>query len=905
MTSTDAPAPSEAIASLTRDDIASALSTYWAPGLALVLTGIAYLATQLVPVQGRASVWAPYLALGVVFPLATMVVIALPGGGKQRPTVRLLLAAVLPLAASILAGPLGAVIALGLACLQASAYIAWASPRRHITRVRALVICMTGYIAWAVMLQMFVWSPMNVTMPPTWPVLGIGALSLLACCWWVFGSRMPGEVVIRTPAKLLDAAAIVALVLLAFRTDGLFITDRLGTDGTFYHWGVMVGPAEAVRQGGWLLWDTPSPYGFLTTLTLAVFPAATAWQSLYLLNAIASAALAIWLYTILRTNRPPLPGAAFALLASAAVVFLVSTYPPMLTPEHYYPMSGAFRYGWCFVFVAVLLQERAAPPHSHRQKLVLFLGTVGWLLSMLWSAESAVYGSIIWLPAFILIVLRDHRSRAGPRNWKVVIAWLLAPPLMLVAALSLIVMVYQRALGHPPDAMLYIESIVTFAGSRASEVSGLFPDTSLPTTVVAPVFGFLLLAAVAARLARVRAAWRDLPVVLALALGTWALISYPVGQSFLFAAYRLMPFIMLAFAIVIVQIVPLYQGQPDDLWIDVLRGGCVALLTTLLVSVYANFDQLGYYIHAVRTEGIHVTDVTVGLPHVDPSLQDLMQQAGITPADAIFYGGGQWGETMPVWVPQSGPPVIVSKQWLAGPLSTMAFREDDRKQTFLQRAADRQLQGGWLIERQQKDDLIYAVGPWFFAQIHSAFVPAAIATNNEWQLVRYETVTEWRARFGDRLPSGGAPDLPTDFVITGASSPGTILPAVWGYFGSEWTSASGKQAWRCTPGQGTLNVFVSSAQQAELSLRLDASEADLDITVNDASVDAASIRGARVAISLMLDPGWNVVTLSHPGAAAERQPEPLENAGCTAGPDGAPLQIRDVTLRLKSGATPQ
>lgn len=86
----------------------------------------------------------------------------------------------------------------------------------------------------------------------------------------------------------------------------------------------------------------PSPYGFLSTLLLAVVPTATAWQSLYLANAAATAILGICLYFALRAVQPRPLGSVIALAASAAVVFLVSTYPPTLSPEHYVPMSGAY-----------------------------------------------------------------------------------------------------------------------------------------------------------------------------------------------------------------------------------------------------------------------------------------------------------------------------------------------------------------------------------------------------------------------------------------------------------------------------------------------------------------------------------------------------------------------------------
>jgi len=96
------------------------------------------------------------------------------------------------------------------------------------------------------------------------------AVALLLVCMY-FGARPPSERAdrprLRSPT---NAAAIVLIGMVSLRTDGLF--GALGKDGTFLHQSVYVGPAELVRQGGWLYWDVPSQYGFLSILTLVLLP---------------------------------------------------------------------------------------------------------------------------------------------------------------------------------------------------------------------------------------------------------------------------------------------------------------------------------------------------------------------------------------------------------------------------------------------------------------------------------------------------------------------------------------------------------------------------------------------------------------------------------------------------------
>src|SRR5215218_196359 len=128
--------------------------------------------------------------------------------------------------------------------------------------------------------------------------------------------------------------------------------------GSFFHYSWFVGPAEAVRQGGWLLWDVPFHYGFLNTLSLLALPVSNAWQSLYLVNAIGSALQAAFLFAVLRSVRPTVVGTLVAGAVSIALVFLLSNWPEDLVPLHHRPSVGPLRYSWCYVLVGVLLLER-------------------------------------------------------------------------------------------------------------------------------------------------------------------------------------------------------------------------------------------------------------------------------------------------------------------------------------------------------------------------------------------------------------------------------------------------------------------------------------------------------------------------------------------------------------------
>ena len=56
--------------------------------------------------------------------------------------------------------------------------------------------------------------------------------------------------------------------------------------GAMAHWQLYVGPVEMLGQGGYLLWDIPSQYGFLSILSSYLIPLTSAWHKVYILNII-------------------------------------------------------------------------------------------------------------------------------------------------------------------------------------------------------------------------------------------------------------------------------------------------------------------------------------------------------------------------------------------------------------------------------------------------------------------------------------------------------------------------------------------------------------------------------------------------------------------------------------------
>ena len=54
--------------------------------------------------------------------------------------------------------------------------------------------------------------------------------------------------------------------------------------GPMFHWQPIIGPNQMLQQGGFLLWDTPTNYGYLSHLVIDLIPLDNKWLSFYYLN---------------------------------------------------------------------------------------------------------------------------------------------------------------------------------------------------------------------------------------------------------------------------------------------------------------------------------------------------------------------------------------------------------------------------------------------------------------------------------------------------------------------------------------------------------------------------------------------------------------------------------------------
>jgi uncharacterized membrane protein (UPF0136 family) len=726
------------------------LEPLWASGLALlcILLGNLLWGRGL-HLEGESFEWAIYLTLGTIFP-ALLLFLTLrkrffPAQSSPAQTSVLALGLLL-LAASvvfILRQHQYTAFALSIVhLLLITLSLKGARPR--IKPVSMLIGFLVVVIAWTVSARLLWWSSFGAWFFDTDSRAEV-VYRFLVCLLslfliyvnldeknrWVASGRFRFQ-------RVATAAAVLIIAVASVRSDQLFNAM------SYSHWGVVVGPAEMVRQGGWLFWDVPSQYGFLNILLVAILPVKSVWQSTYIINSLLLFLSALFLFFLLRSVRPGLINFCFALLVTLSAVFLIAGWPPALLGPQVFPSLGPFRFIPCYALLLVLLWDfkRSAEGLNWRIPLV---GCFVWLVGTLWSSESAVYCAAIWLPSYALIIYRNvggarKEKKPGKSLARTILFWAMLPPVILGAAVGLIAIYYSIGLGHAPDWHGFYEYSFAFTGGFLS----IPMDMSGPVWVIFLVFAAL--STVAAYFMRDGLRHRAMSLIAGTWGALWAVSSYFVSRSHPNNATVLSPMLCMAIGVILYL---LAAHKLTDWWARLVKMSLVPVLTMLLTVTFGNTSFLRLYLASPKIG--YERDINSHLPQLDPSLLELLKTAEVKPGDALVYSAIRFkavepaadglkhdgGVMPPAWPLDDGEHFASYKTWLP----TMPFVLFDplppaRKQIYMARFSARRRAGGWLI--QNKREAPYTASTWFYNQLIKTHAPARMFENNDWQLIWFE-----------------------------------------------------------------------------------------------------------------------------------------------------------------------
>lgn len=710
------------------EGVIGAVEPLWIASLAaLFVVGGYKLIPRAIQLVGRAGQtetveWAVYMSLLVGFPIAVLliaqVVPKLFGPGVQTflKAAAIGFAVVVAVAAAF-HGRLG-ITTLGLVAATGSLLLGLgrSSLPAPGDRARLVTSVIVGTIAWISSGTLVYWTNgSDWFLGSAWRfVLLVLATFLAARGLPRFRDQPDEHTASRGIERWLSLVIAALLVVFCFRTNPMI---------EFYHWGFWTGPIEQLRQGGWLLYDTPSQYGFLSILTPTAFPG-SAWQSFWFFQCLNYAIVALAMFVVFRRMR----GGVVNVLLAGAVVFTTLFFRPrtadLILASQMTPSGGPVRFVWCFALLAYLLHahdEARSPTRQRGMWQYPLPGHVIWLLAVAWSFEAAIYCTAIWFSALAVHLLQQAGAdlRSGLRRTVVARRIILGvvTPLAMASALYAVVWLVYRLRGLTPDLTSYFEYGLLY--SRGFGALPIAPGGSVWYLLIV----FFVVSTVAGLL--VVADWRDFRLQVAAGAwgGVWSLSSYFVSRSHPVNLLSITPVLLFTLAVLAIVI----AGMPRRPWHAYVRS---ALIPMFAVPVALSLGHPGI-VDNLRVRQLTPARIVQQIPLMDATLEELMHDSGVQPTDPIVrIADGRL--LLPAWRGQNGEHVMSARSWLPKPYEIIGTLGPERRQVYIDRDARQQL-SGWMIQHQS--DTVR----WFdkhLAQLMRTHEPVQKLERGPWRLWR-------------------------------------------------------------------------------------------------------------------------------------------------------------------------
>jgi hypothetical protein len=554
-------------------------------------------------------------------------------------------------------------------------------------------MCAGGMVYWTRATSWFIGSPWRVVAILVATVIAITGLPRLGDAREV---KPPPGVAFR----IVTAFLILILIAFSFRTNPMV---------EFYHWGFWTGPIEQLRQGGWLLDDTPSQYGFLSILIPAALPG-SAWISFWYYQAAIYAIVSVLMFIIFRRLR----GGVGNLLLAFFVVFTTLFFRPrtaaLLLPAQMTPSGGPVRFLWCFVMLGwLLLVFRDSKGRDEPGAGFPIVGHIIWICAIAWSFETAVYASAIWFSAFAVYLVQRRTTRGLVRH--------IATPIVMLSGLYAIVwIVYRMMLGISPDIGGYTEFALLYGRGGFG---------SLPIETHGAIWYLLLIFFIASTVVVqfLVEDWRDFRLAVAAGVwgGTWALASYFVSRSHPANLLSIAPSLLFGVAVLMI----LIRHSARRPWHLYVRAASVPVLA-VPIAMTLGHPQL---FADLATPQLAPHKFIQQVPAMDPPLQSLLLASGAKPTDS-FVRMVDGRLVLPAWIDADSTKTLSDRSWLPKPYEIIGSLPPWRREVYLARNS-RTGQGGWLIHSKNAPMLHFDER---FAELEKHYAVKKKAESGEWMI---------------------------------------------------------------------------------------------------------------------------------------------------------------------------
>ena len=288
----------------------------------------------------------------------------------------------------------------------------------------------------------------------------------------------------------------------SFSTAGFFDT---AVGSAMYHWQPYIGPMKMINQGGYLLSNVPSIYGFFSIIFPNLIPFGDEWQKFYIFNGFLRFCFGFLIFIVIWNRR----GIIWYLISICLTLSLVYYLPDaqVWINSSTTPSGGAMRYFWVTLLLYVVVNNR----HQSLRSQVFMISPI-WLIGFLWSFESAFFVSSVLGPFFLY-----HIFFSPNRSFKNMIL-ICTIPFSLIFIILIISIYYIFQIGIIPNYIDFAE--IAFANTQGYN-SELF-TLKTPLWIHAFILSWLI--------TQLKSKKKDY-ILFCIWFGLWAVLSYSIGQS--------------------------------------------------------------------------------------------------------------------------------------------------------------------------------------------------------------------------------------------------------------------------------------------------------------------------------------------------------------------------------------
>ncbi len=340
---------------------------------------------------------------------------------------------------------------------------------------------------------------------------------------------------------------------------------HLGTMA-WHHWSAYLSPVESLLAGGVPYRDFPVQYGMGPTLLLASACGQNCWAGLYqvtlVANAVYFASLACCVLLLTRHMTRGMRILAVAAMFCAALLWTgypIDVVGPTLTPS-----VGGLR----FLTISLLLLHILYAERSQKRRDAI--GHLIWFADVLWSPETAYFGTLIWWP---YLALRNGNALEKPVA--ALCKGALTGALALVAAVVGAFLIFRVSYG----VWLPVESLLAYINN---------PPGALPANPYGPIWIALVAVLIAAIILTQHRTTAQTRMLYATVLGLLGAGTYYLSRSHDNNVLNLLPFVILTLLAAYAVITS--SDQPLTKFV----GGFVTIMLSATVAGTATFGTASW-----------------------------------------------------------------------------------------------------------------------------------------------------------------------------------------------------------------------------------------------------------------------------------------------------------------------